>query len=107
MVALCSDTTHACRLCFLPWNYQVFCHTHVIRNIALCLKHPPNAMNVAHSSIISPHYQELSNSFAEVSEQRDTLSLQEAEHVARIRELEGDIQAMGEKMLQRETELDR
>ncbi|CAI5765415.1 Hypothetical predicted protein [Podarcis lilfordi] len=106
MVALCSDTTHVCRLCFLPWKYQVFCHTHIIRNIVLRLKHAPNAMNVAHSSI-SPRYQELSNSFAEVSEQRDTLSLQEAEHVARIRELEGDIQAMGEKMLQRETELDR
>lgn len=51
--------------------------------------------------------QELSDSYEEVSKQRDTLSLQEADHLARIRELEGDIQAMGEKMLQRETELDR
>ncbi|KAJ6656181.1 hypothetical protein lerEdw1_004098 [Lerista edwardsae] len=50
---------------------------------------------------------ELSDSYAEVSKQRETLSLQDAEHLARIRELEGDIQAMGEKMLQRETELDR
>ncbi|KAH0629061.1 hypothetical protein JD844_010838, partial [Phrynosoma platyrhinos] len=50
---------------------------------------------------------ELSDSYAEVSKEKETLSLQEADHLARIRELEGDIQAMGEKMLQRETELDR
>ncbi|KAL8163971.1 UNVERIFIED_CONTAM: hypothetical protein K2H54_042185 [Gekko kuhli] len=51
--------------------------------------------------------EELSDSYEEVSKQKETLSLQETEHLARIRELEGDIQAMGEKMLQRETELDR
>ncbi|KAF7240364.1 Calcium-binding and coiled-coil domain-containing protein 1 [Varanus komodoensis] len=44
---------------------------------------------------------------AEVSKQKETLSLQETMHLARIQQLEGDIQAMGEKMLQRETELDR
>ncbi|KAL7989832.1 hypothetical protein Chor_012498 [Crotalus horridus] len=51
--------------------------------------------------------QELSNSYTEISKQRETLNVQETEHLARIQELEGDIQAMGEKMLQRETELDR
>uniref|UniRef100_A0A8D0B6Y6 Calcium-binding and coiled-coil domain-containing protein 1 n=1 Tax=Salvator merianae TaxID=96440 RepID=A0A8D0B6Y6_SALMN len=56
---------------------------------------------------LAAQYKELSHSYTEVSKQRDTLSLQEAEHLARIQELEGDIQAMGEKMLQRETELDR
>uniref|UniRef100_G1K9D0 Calcium binding and coiled-coil domain 1 n=1 Tax=Anolis carolinensis TaxID=28377 RepID=G1K9D0_ANOCA len=56
---------------------------------------------------LAAQYKELSDSSAEVSKQKDTLSLQEAEHLARIRELEGDIQAMGEKMLLRETELDR
>lgn len=56
---------------------------------------------------LAAQYKELSDSYAEVSKQRETLSLQDTEHLARIRELEGDIQAMGEKMLQRETELDR
>ncbi|XP_015686811.2 calcium-binding and coiled-coil domain-containing protein 1-like, partial [Protobothrops mucrosquamatus] len=56
---------------------------------------------------LAAQYKELSNSYTEISEQRETLNLQETEHLARIQELEGDIQAMGEKMLQRETELDR
>nr|XP_020640250.1 calcium-binding and coiled-coil domain-containing protein 1 [Pogona vitticeps]XP_020640251.1 calcium-binding and coiled-coil domain-containing protein 1 [Pogona vitticeps]XP_020640252.1 calcium-binding and coiled-coil domain-containing protein 1 [Pogona vitticeps]XP_020640253.1 calcium-binding and coiled-coil domain-containing protein 1 [Pogona vitticeps] len=56
---------------------------------------------------LAAQYKELSDTYKEVSKQRDTLSLQETEHLARIQELEGDIQAMGEKMLQRETELDR
>ncbi|XP_025020961.1 calcium-binding and coiled-coil domain-containing protein 1 isoform X3 [Python bivittatus] len=56
---------------------------------------------------LAAQYKELSSSYAEISKQRDTLSIQETEHLARIQELEGDIQAMGEKMLQRETELDR
>ncbi|XP_053155319.1 calcium-binding and coiled-coil domain-containing protein 1 [Hemicordylus capensis] len=56
---------------------------------------------------LAAQYKELSDSYEEVSKQRETLSLQETEHLARIRELEGDIQAMGEKMLQRETDLDR
>ncbi|XP_042310638.1 calcium-binding and coiled-coil domain-containing protein 1 isoform X2 [Sceloporus undulatus] len=56
---------------------------------------------------LAAQYKELSDSYAEVSKEKETLSLQEADHLSRIRELEGDIQAMGEKMLQRETELDR
>ncbi|XP_054859776.1 calcium-binding and coiled-coil domain-containing protein 1 [Eublepharis macularius] len=56
---------------------------------------------------LAGQYKELSNSYEEVSKQKETLSLQETEHLARVRELEGDIQAMGEKVLQRETELDR
>ncbi|XP_077185160.1 calcium-binding and coiled-coil domain-containing protein 1 isoform X1 [Paroedura picta] len=56
---------------------------------------------------LARQYKELSNSYEEASKQKETLSLQETEHLARIRELEGDIQAMGEKVLQRETELDR
>ncbi|KAM3845344.1 calcium-binding and coiled-coil domain-containing protein 1 isoform 2-T3 [Vipera latastei] len=56
---------------------------------------------------LAAQYKELSNSYTEISKQRETLNIQETEHLARIQELEGDIQAMGEKMLQRETELDR
>ncbi|XP_048345691.1 calcium-binding and coiled-coil domain-containing protein 1 isoform X1 [Sphaerodactylus townsendi] len=56
---------------------------------------------------LAGQYKELSNSYEEVSKQKESLSLQETEHLARIRELEGDIQTMAEKMLQRETELDR
>ncbi|XP_039213509.1 calcium-binding and coiled-coil domain-containing protein 1 isoform X2 [Crotalus tigris] len=56
---------------------------------------------------LAAQYKELSNSYTEISKQRETLNVQETEHLARIQELEGDIQAMGEKMLQRETELDR
>ncbi|XP_062975750.1 calcium-binding and coiled-coil domain-containing protein 1 isoform X2 [Elgaria multicarinata webbii] len=58
-------------------------------------------------SKLAVQYKELSGCLAEVSKQKETLSLQEAVHLARIQELEGDIQAMGEKMLERETELDR
>nr|XP_056713071.1 calcium-binding and coiled-coil domain-containing protein 1 [Euleptes europaea] len=56
---------------------------------------------------LAGQYKELTSCYEEVSKQKEALSLQETERSARIRELEGDIQTMAEKVLQRETELDR
>lgn len=51
--------------------------------------------------------QGLSRSHGELTGERDTLSQQQGEHVARILELEGDIQAISDKVLMKEVELDR
>lgn len=40
-------------------------------------------------------------------EERDALSRQQAGQLARIQELEEDVQALSEKVLQKEVELDR
>ncbi|XP_026533061.1 calcium-binding and coiled-coil domain-containing protein 1 isoform X1 [Notechis scutatus] len=76
------------------------------RSRAADLEAALSALRDEHTKLAA-QYKELSNSYTDISKQRDTLSLQDTEQVARIQELEGDIQAMGEKMLQRETELDR
>uniref|UniRef100_A0A8D2IUE2 Calcium-binding and coiled-coil domain-containing protein 1 n=1 Tax=Varanus komodoensis TaxID=61221 RepID=A0A8D2IUE2_VARKO len=57
--------------------------------------------------VLSSLRDEHSKLAAQYKARDETLSLQETMHLARIQQLEGDIQAMGEKMLQRETELDR
>ncbi|XP_048687597.1 calcium-binding and coiled-coil domain-containing protein 1 isoform X4 [Caretta caretta] len=51
--------------------------------------------------------QDLSSSHAAVMEERDALSRQQAGQLARIQELEEDVQALSEKVLQKEVELDR
>uniref|UniRef100_A0A8D0L446 Calcium binding and coiled-coil domain 1 n=1 Tax=Sphenodon punctatus TaxID=8508 RepID=A0A8D0L446_SPHPU len=56
---------------------------------------------------LAGQYKELSGSHEAVSEQRKTLSRQVAEREARIRELEADAQAMGQRLLEKEAELDR
>ncbi|VCW66862.1 unnamed protein product, partial [Gulo gulo] len=52
-------------------------------------------------------YKGLSRSHGELIEERDILSRQQGDHVARILELEDDIQAISEKVLTKEVELDR
>ncbi|XP_032732497.1 calcium-binding and coiled-coil domain-containing protein 1 isoform X2 [Lontra canadensis] len=52
-------------------------------------------------------YKGLSRSHGELVEERDILSRQQGDHVARILELEDDIQAISEKVLTKEVELDR
>uniref|UniRef100_A0A8C7A6Q7 Calcium-binding and coiled-coil domain-containing protein 1 n=1 Tax=Neovison vison TaxID=452646 RepID=A0A8C7A6Q7_NEOVI len=52
-------------------------------------------------------YKGLSRSHGELIEERDVLSRQQGDHVARILELEDDIQAISEKVLTKEVELDR
>ncbi|VFV38712.1 calcium-binding and coiled-coil [Lynx pardinus] len=52
-------------------------------------------------------YKGLSRSHGELTEERDILSRQQGDHVARILELEDDIQAISEKVLTKEVELDR
>uniref|UniRef100_A0A8C2R7I5 Calcium-binding and coiled-coil domain-containing protein 1 n=1 Tax=Capra hircus TaxID=9925 RepID=A0A8C2R7I5_CAPHI len=51
--------------------------------------------------------QGLSRSHGELTEERDILSRQQGDHVARILELEDDIQTISEKVLMKEVELDR
>ncbi|XP_013925387.1 PREDICTED: calcium-binding and coiled-coil domain-containing protein 1 [Thamnophis sirtalis] len=77
-----------------------------LRSRAADLEAALSSLRDEHSKLAA-QYKELSNSYTEISKQRDTLSIQETEHLARIQELESDIQGIGEKMLQRETELDR
>lgn len=55
----------------------------------------------------TPASQDLSGSHAAVTEERDALSQQQAGHLARIRTLEEDVQAISAKVLQKEVELDR
>uniref|UniRef100_A0A8C0NRA3 Calcium-binding and coiled-coil domain-containing protein 1 n=1 Tax=Canis lupus familiaris TaxID=9615 RepID=A0A8C0NRA3_CANLF len=52
-------------------------------------------------------YKGLSRSHGELIEERDILSRQQGDHVARILELEDDIQTISEKVLTKEVELDR
>lgn len=52
-------------------------------------------------------YKGLSRSHGELTEERDILSRQQGDHVARILELEDDIQTISEKVLTKEVELDR
>uniref|UniRef100_A0A5F9DCU5 Calcium-binding and coiled-coil domain-containing protein 1 n=1 Tax=Oryctolagus cuniculus TaxID=9986 RepID=A0A5F9DCU5_RABIT len=52
-------------------------------------------------------YKGLARSHGEVTEERDVLSRQQGDHVARILELEDDIQTISEKVLTKEVELDR
>ncbi|XP_006883972.1 PREDICTED: calcium-binding and coiled-coil domain-containing protein 1 isoform X2 [Elephantulus edwardii] len=52
-------------------------------------------------------YKGLSRSHGELTEERDVLSQQQGDHVARILELEDDIQTISEKVLTKEVELDR
>ncbi|XP_036771198.2 calcium-binding and coiled-coil domain-containing protein 1 isoform X2 [Manis pentadactyla] len=52
-------------------------------------------------------YKGLSRSHGELTEERDILSQQQGDHVARILELENDIQTISEKVLTKEVELDR
>ncbi|XP_040835757.1 calcium-binding and coiled-coil domain-containing protein 1 isoform X1 [Ochotona curzoniae] len=52
-------------------------------------------------------YKGLTRSHGELTEERDVLSRQQGDHVARILELEDDIQTISEKVLTKEVELDR
>nr|KAF6493957.1 calcium binding and coiled-coil domain 1 [Rousettus aegyptiacus] len=52
-------------------------------------------------------YKGLSRSHGELTEERDILSQQQGDHVARILELEDDIQTISDKVLTKEVELDR
>lgn len=58
-------------------------------------------------SELTEQYKGLSRSHGELSEERDILSQQQGDHVARILELEDDIQTMSDKVLMKEVELDR
>uniref|UniRef100_A0A2K6KB15 Calcium-binding and coiled-coil domain-containing protein 1 n=1 Tax=Rhinopithecus bieti TaxID=61621 RepID=A0A2K6KB15_RHIBE len=52
-------------------------------------------------------YKGISRSHGEITEERDILSRQQGDHVARILDLEDDIQTISEKVLTKEVELDR
>uniref|UniRef100_A0A7N5JCR8 Calcium-binding and coiled-coil domain-containing protein 1 n=1 Tax=Ailuropoda melanoleuca TaxID=9646 RepID=A0A7N5JCR8_AILME len=56
---------------------------------------------------LAEQYKGLSRSHGELIEERDILSRQQGDHVARILELEDDIQTISEKVLTKEVELDR
>ncbi|XP_033292020.1 calcium-binding and coiled-coil domain-containing protein 1 isoform X2 [Orcinus orca] len=56
---------------------------------------------------LEEQYKGLSRSHGELTEERDILSRQQGDHVARILELEDDIQTISEKVLTKEVELDR
>lgn len=56
---------------------------------------------------LAEQYKGLSRSHGELTEERDILSRQQGDHVARILELEEDIQIISEKVLMKEVELDR
>ncbi|XP_058414076.1 calcium-binding and coiled-coil domain-containing protein 1 isoform X2 [Diceros bicornis minor] len=56
---------------------------------------------------LTEQYKGLSRSHGELTEERDILSRQQGDHVARILELEDDIQTISEKVLTKEVELDR
>uniref|UniRef100_A0A8C3T8A8 Calcium-binding and coiled-coil domain-containing protein 1 n=1 Tax=Chelydra serpentina TaxID=8475 RepID=A0A8C3T8A8_CHESE len=55
---------------------------------------------------LAEQYKDLSSSHAAVMEERDALSRQQAGQLARIQGLEEDVQALSEKVLQKEVELD-
>ncbi|XP_061060416.1 calcium-binding and coiled-coil domain-containing protein 1 isoform X2 [Eubalaena glacialis] len=56
---------------------------------------------------LEEQYKGLSRSHGELTEEKDILSRQQGDHVARILELEDDIQTISEKVLTKEVELDR
>ncbi|XP_013014842.1 calcium-binding and coiled-coil domain-containing protein 1 isoform X2 [Cavia porcellus] len=56
---------------------------------------------------LTEQYKGLSRAHGELTEERDILSRQQGDHVARILELEDDIQTISEKVLTKEVELDR
>nr|XP_008525786.1 PREDICTED: calcium-binding and coiled-coil domain-containing protein 1 [Equus przewalskii] len=56
---------------------------------------------------LTEQYKGLSRSHGKLTEERDILSRQQGDHVARILELEDDIQTISEKVLTKEVELDR
>lgn len=56
---------------------------------------------------LTEQYKGLSRSHGELTEERNVLSRQQGDHVARILELEDDIQIISEKVLTKEVELDR
>ncbi|XP_008837098.1 calcium-binding and coiled-coil domain-containing protein 1 isoform X2 [Nannospalax galili] len=56
---------------------------------------------------LTEQYTGLSRSYGELTEERDVLSRKQGDHVARILELEDDIQTISEKVLMKEVELDR
>uniref|UniRef100_F7ICV7 Calcium-binding and coiled-coil domain-containing protein 1 n=1 Tax=Callithrix jacchus TaxID=9483 RepID=F7ICV7_CALJA len=56
---------------------------------------------------LTEQYKGISRSHGEITEERDILSRQQGDHVARILELEDDIQTISEKVLMKEVELDR
>ncbi|XP_005397250.1 PREDICTED: calcium-binding and coiled-coil domain-containing protein 1 isoform X1 [Chinchilla lanigera] len=56
---------------------------------------------------LTEQYKGLSRAHGELAEERDILSRQQGDHVARILELEDDIQTISEKVLTKEVELDR
>ncbi|XP_021106235.1 calcium-binding and coiled-coil domain-containing protein 1 isoform X2 [Heterocephalus glaber] len=56
---------------------------------------------------LTEQYKGLSRAHGELSEERDILSRQQGDHVARILELEHDIQTISEKVLTKEVDLDR
>ncbi|XP_037584922.1 calcium-binding and coiled-coil domain-containing protein 1 isoform X3 [Cebus imitator] len=56
---------------------------------------------------LTEQYKGISRSHGEITEERDILSRQQGDHVARILELEDDIQTISEKVLLKEVELDR
>lgn len=58
-------------------------------------------------SKLSEQYKGLTRSHGELTGERDILSQQQGEHVARILELEDDIQTISDKVLKKEVELDR
>ncbi|XP_007947686.1 calcium-binding and coiled-coil domain-containing protein 1 [Orycteropus afer afer] len=57
--------------------------------------------------LLMEQYKGLSRSHGELTEERDILSRQQGDNVARILELEDDIQTISEKVLTKEVELDR
>ncbi|XP_030054201.1 calcium-binding and coiled-coil domain-containing protein 1 isoform X1 [Microcaecilia unicolor] len=56
---------------------------------------------------LTEQYEDISASETAVREERDALSHQQADHVARILELEEDVQVFSEKVLEKEEELSR
>ncbi|XP_074081857.1 calcium-binding and coiled-coil domain-containing protein 1 isoform X2 [Macrotis lagotis] len=56
---------------------------------------------------LTEQYKGLSRAHGELKEERDVLSRQQGDHVARILELEDDIHTISEKVLEKEVELDR
>ncbi|XP_008574473.1 PREDICTED: calcium-binding and coiled-coil domain-containing protein 1 [Galeopterus variegatus] len=56
---------------------------------------------------LTEQFKGISRSHGELTEERDILSRQQGDHVARILELEDDIQIISEKVLTKEVELDR
>ncbi|XP_056654015.1 calcium-binding and coiled-coil domain-containing protein 1 isoform X4 [Monodelphis domestica] len=61
----------------------------------------------AEQAKLMEQYKGLSRAHGELQEERDVLSRQQGDHVARILELEDDIHTISDKVLEKEVELDR